>query len=124
MIAPQKPQPAFFFSVNSAEGAAASIASITTEAAQVIDTKRGYSLPWLEWLLLKNNKVIVNNYDVKLGPNINSRTGNAIMVSSNNNWRVPPQFAGSQASNWTTRAIERVDKQIESIIQKAIEDNI
>jgi hypothetical protein len=46
------------------------------------------------------------------------------MVSSNNSWRVPPQFAGSQASNWTTRAIERVDKQIESIIQKAIEDNI
>lgn len=85
---------------------------LSIDAAMVVDDKGGYRLPWLEWLLLRNNEFIVKNYEIKLGPNPASRTGNAIMVQSNDSWRVPPAFAGSKDSNWTTRALEKVDKEI------------
>jgi hypothetical protein len=96
---------------------------ITASPAYVTDIK-GYSLPWLEWLCLRNNEIIVKNFDVKYGPSPNSRSGMAIMVPSTNSWRVPPAFAGSSSRNWTTRAIERVEPQVYSIIQKNIEANI
>jgi len=85
---------------------------LNIDASMVVDEKGGYKLPWLEWLLLRNNEFIVKDYEVQLGPNSSSRTGNAIMVRSNNSWRVPPAFAGSQESNWTTRALEKVDREI------------
>lgn len=85
---------------------------LNIDAAMVVDEKGGYRLPWLEWLLLRNNEFIVKNYEVQLGPNSASRTGNAIMVRSNDSWRVPPTFAGSKESNWTTRALEKIDREI------------
>ena len=96
---------------------------ITSSPAYVTDVI-GYSMPWLEWLCLKNNALIVRNFDVKYGSDPNSRTGMAIMVPSNDSWRVPPEFAGSKDKNWTTRAIERVESQVYDIIQKNIEANI
>lgn len=92
--------------------------------AIVDDTVRGYQLPWLEWLLLRGNQIIVKKYEVKMGPNPYSRTGNAIMVESNKNWRVPAEFVGTQNNNWITRAIDRVESQIVNVIQKTIEYNI
>lgn len=96
---------------------------ISASPAYVTDAK-GYSLPWLEWLCLRNNEIIVRNFEVKYGPSRNSRSGMAIMVPSANSWRVPPAFVGSIGKNWTTRAIERVEPQVYSIIQKSIEANI
>jgi hypothetical protein len=93
-------------------------------SAQVDDTVRGYSLPWLDWLLLKGNQTIIKKYDVKFGPSPSSRTGNAIMVESNNNWRVPAEFTGTKNNNWTTRAIDRIEKSIVDLIQKTLEKNI
>lgn len=92
--------------------------------AIVDDTARGYQLPWLEWLLLRGNEIIVRKYEVKVGPSPYSRTGNAIMIESNKNWRVPAEFVGTKNNNWITRSIERAEPQIIDIIQKAIEKNI
>jgi hypothetical protein len=97
---------------------------VSDSSAMVNDSARGYSLPWLEWLLYKGNEIIVRKFDVELGPNPNSRTGMAVMVGSNNNWRVPPAFVGTITNNWTTRAIDRIEKQVGDIIQKTIENNI
>jgi len=97
---------------------------VSDNSAIVTDNERGYSLPWLEWLLYKGNEIIVRKFDVELGPNPNSRTGMAVMVGSNNNWRVPPAFVGTITNNWTTRAIDRIEKQVGDIIQKTIENNI
>jgi len=94
------------------------------ESAKVVDSERGYELPWLEWLALFGNRAIVKNYEVKMGAHSHSRSGLAIMVESKKNWRVPAQFVGTITSNWITRAIERVDPQIYKIIQNAIEANI
>jgi hypothetical protein len=94
---------------------------INDEDAFVNDEIRGYKLPWLKWLLLEGNKPIVRQYEVKIGPNKSSRTGAAIMVDSDKNWRVPPEFAGSVTNNWTTRAIDKIEKQILEAIRLSVE---
>jgi hypothetical protein len=96
---------------------------IYQEIATVSDIK-GYKLPWLEWLLLHNNEAIVKNYEVQYGPSQYSRSGLGIMIPSDGDWRVPPEFAGSQDNNWTTRAIERSEDRIYKLIQQTIEKNI
>jgi hypothetical protein len=96
---------------------------ISASPSYVKDIK-GYSLPWLEWLCLRNNEIIVRNFSVKYGSSPNSRSGMAIMIPSSNSWRVPPAFVGSKEKNWTTRAIDRSEAQIYSIIQTHIRANI
>lgn len=96
---------------------------VGSEESVVVDNMRGYSLPWLEWLLLKGSQIIVRDYEVKVGSNPYSRSGDAIMVSSSKNWRVPPEFAGTVTDNWTTRALSTIDDEISKIIQDTIESN-
>lgn len=94
------------------------------DAAIVVDNKTGSVLPWLEWLLLYGGKIIVSNYEVKVGPNPYSRTGLAIMKPSKRDWRVPAEFAGTKDNNWVTRALNRLDEDIPNIIKQEIEKNI
>jgi hypothetical protein len=96
---------------------------IYTDIASVIDDD-GYTLPWLEWLLLQGNQIIVRNYTVRMGSNPYSRSGLAIMVHSDSSWRVPPEFAGTERNNWTTRAIDRIESEVYTIISETIQDNI
>lgn len=91
----------------------------------MIDTERGYSLPWLQWLLKDGGKVLVKDYKVVLGPNPYSRTGYAIMHNdSSSNWRVPAEFAGTVTNNWVTRAIDSLSDEINTIISQNIEKAI
>jgi hypothetical protein len=96
--------------------------AISSSDAFVVDAKGGYALPWLEWLLFKGTEPIVKNYSVRIGQNPFSRSGMAIMVESNKNWRVPSEFAGSINNNWMTRAIDKnedkIEKQIISIFNE------
>jgi hypothetical protein len=98
--------------------------ALSDYSGKVIDNDRGYSLPWLEWLLLKGNQIIVKNYEVKLGSNPRSRSGDAIMIASSSNWRVPPQFAGTIKDNWTTRALSMIETKISNLIKTTFESNI
>lgn len=98
---------------------------LSNESAIVIDSLSGAVLPWLEWLLLYGGQIIVRNYKVKMGPNNRSRTGMAIMIESpGDNWRVPPEFAGTSNNNWVTRALSKIDDQILDVIQSEIERRI
>lgn len=90
-----------------------------TDYALVIDSTRGYSIPWLEWLLLDGNKILVNKSNVVLGPNKYSRTGNALMKPSNKSWKVPSEFSGTQNDNWITRAIDGASDKINNLLIKA-----
>jgi hypothetical protein len=92
-----------------------------TDYALVIDSTRGYSLPWLEWLLLEGNKTIIDKYEVIIGPNQYSRTGNALMKPSNKPWKVPSTYAGTASDNWITRAIDSVTDDIENLLKKAFQ---
>lgn len=97
---------------------------IATDLASVFDDK-GYYLPWLEWLLLKGSRPLVRGFEIKLGRNDRSRSGNAVMVESNTNWSVPSAFAGTKNNNWFTRALSSIDdSRFQSIIQQEIEKRI
>lgn len=90
-------------------------------AAFIEDTIRGYELPWLQWLLLEGTAIIVDDYEVIIGPNSRSRTGYAIMTpSSSTGWSVPPEFAGTVTDNWITRAISKAKPDIEKLLERAI----
>lgn len=94
-------------------------------SAFVNDTERGYSLPWLQWLLLEGNAIIIKNYEVKFGSNSKSRSGDALMIKSGSSgWSVPPEFAGTIRDNWTTRALSRIDNQVTNLIQTTFESSI
>jgi hypothetical protein len=89
-----------------------------TEAGSVQDNIRGYSLPWLEWLLLDGNRTIVPNQSVVIGPNNSSRTGMAIMRESPGGWKVPAEFTGTINDNWITRAIEDAAPDINNLLNR------
>ena len=92
-----------------------------SDDALVIDNIRGYNLPWLEWLLLEGNKIIVRKQEVVLGPNKFSRTGFALMRDSNKSWKVPSEFSGTASNNWITRAIDGVEDKIGLLLEKAFQ---
>lgn len=91
-----------------------------SEYAYVVDSFRGYSLPWLEWLLLEGNKTIVKDYSVKIGLNKYSRTGLAVMIPSKKSWRVPSEFTGTISNNWITRAIDNSQNDIADSINRIL----
>lgn len=92
-----------------------------SDYAIVYDNFRGYSLPWLEWLLLEGNKSIIKNHSVVFGPSKYSRTGYAIMKESSSSWKVPSQYAGTISDNWITRALDNAESQINNTIEQAMQ---
>ena len=94
--------------------------------ATIVDGVSGSNVEWLRWLLLEGGKqIIVRNYTVAYpGSNNRSRTGNAIMVKSTKNWRIPMAFAGSPTNNWITRAISRLDDTILNRLENELERNL
>ena len=90
-----------------------------TDYAVVVDRYRGYTLPWLEWLLLEGNKIIVPKHEVVFGRNRASRTGWALMKESRTSWKVPSEFAGTITNNWITRAIDSAEEALKIIIYGA-----
>ena len=89
-------------------------------AQQLID---GGNIPWLRWLLLEGGKVLVPSYDVKFGPNPNSRTGGAVMVEGGS-YRVDPKYAGTASNNWVTRAVGSVNNNIEKLITDSLRGSL
>jgi hypothetical protein len=89
-----------------------------SDYAIVVDSLRGYSLPWLEWLLLDGSKSIIKNYEVIFGQNPASRTGLAVMSPSSKSWGVSSTYAGTISDNWITRSIDSVENQISSLFDE------
>lgn len=70
----------------------------------------GFNIPWLRWLLLEGDKIVVPEYQVSLGMFRTSRSGGAIMFPNRKiaGWGVPPEFAGTLQNNWLTRSLDKV----------------
>lgn len=92
---------------------------LNSNDAMVIDSLRAYSLPWLQWLLLDGNKVIVPRYNVVISPNPRSRTGGALMRISTSSWKVPSEYAGTINDNWITRSIDNASSAIDGLLERA-----
>lgn len=94
--------------------------------ATIIDRNTGSNVPWLYWLLLGGGDILVNNYFVKtVGPTPRSRTGQTLMIKSDQkNWRMPPEFAGVAGNNWVYRAMDTIQDKIEGMMQIELEKHI
>lgn len=88
-------------------------------ATQVTDS--GQTLPWLEWLLLEGDKVIIYDYFFLPGNFKSSRSNKGIMVMGNTKyWRVPPLYSGIASDNWITRTVNAAIIDIETIIEQIL----
>lgn len=88
-------------------------------------TNAGQQLPWLEWLLIEGDKVIIYDYFFLPGDFETSRSGQGIMVFDKTKyWRVPPQYSGTKNSNWITRTVNAYIDDIGLLIEKSIKKRL
>lgn len=84
-------------------------------------------VPWLEWLLLAGDKIVVTDFEVhtERGGYTGSRSGRAIMVHptrrASRGFRIPAEFSGVIDDNWLTRCLEQLVGPVEVIFLRALE---
>lgn len=93
-------------------------------AEAFVYTERGQDLPWLEWLLIRGNEIIISQHEVHLIGG-KGRSGRGIMVKNDASvWRVPSEFSGTIRNNWLTKAfLEQPDiylNKIKDILEKEL----
>jgi hypothetical protein len=92
-------------------------------------TAKGTPIPWLDWLILQGDRIIVLGYDVDFdltpAERARSRTGMALMERGSG-WRVPPEFSGTAESNFLTRAFDgpAVEEMVAEIVVGEIQRRI
>lgn len=83
----------------------------------------GFEIPWLRWLTLEGDRVLIGDFHFSAGFSPRSRTGLGVMARKGT-WRVPPEFAGDAEDNWITRAFIASIDQFASILQEEIERSL
>lgn len=76
----------------------------------------GGSLPWLQWLLLEGDSIIIADFGVEYSNEAKGRAGAARMSRSYKPFRVNPNFSGTRDNNFITRALRTYFPQIEKAI--------
>jgi hypothetical protein len=89
-------------------------------AVPPVVTKKGKSLPWIEWLLLAGDSPVIMEYHVEEGDF--GRTGEAHMVrgGSYKVGRVNPSFSGTIDDNFITRALSGKEFEIGNILADSL----
>lgn len=88
--------------------------------SSVYQSAGGEMIEWLRWLLLEGDKTI-SDYFFLPGNRSKSRTGLGIMVrKGGRKWSIPPEFRGTETDNFATRALENLDKALDTIVRVEI----
>lgn len=85
----------------------------------------GHFIPWLQWLVLAGDAIIIGDYVIKfdLTPEEKnrSRTGLALMqIERGGNWKVPSEHSGVAGDNFVTRSLIGLEKFVEEVLQREI----
>jgi len=91
---------------------------ISSDFANVV-TENGEVLPWLKWLLLEGDTILITSYHVAYGSYDSSRSGGAVMLPKGV-FRVDPAFSGTDENNFITRAIEQYEDRIFQAIRNSL----
>jgi hypothetical protein len=87
-------------------------------------TEKGTILPYLSWLLEKGDRIIISEYDVKMGTGT-GRSGKAIMVkNSAKAWRVPSAYSGVVGDNWLTRFFTIYQNAYSSLLEQILQTEL
>jgi hypothetical protein len=84
----------------------------------------GHEVPWLEWLILEGDNIIIANYDILYTDRGKSRSGQAIMIhKSGAGFRIPPSFSGTASNNFLTRALNvpGIEAEITKIVEQEVQ---
>lgn len=99
---------------------------ITLEAA-IQETEKGDKLPWLDWLLLQGNKLLIADYSIVFKPG-EGRSGAIMIYDEDGFWKVPSDASGTINNNWLTRVLFEnltlILNQMAQIIKSEIERNL
>lgn len=72
---------------------------------------RGEPLPWLEWLLVEGNSVIISDYVLRTDRQIGRSGEQAIMQEAEGKfWKVPAQYQGTLTDNFILDIITLTEK--------------
>jgi len=104
-----------FFAIHSDYSDVLSLSEAKIQGKNKDEFSVNYPLPWLNWLLLQGDDIIIKDYKIELGV-LASRSGKAIMVKGGT-WAVPSEFRGTANDNWVTRLSSETDAAIGSYQQ-------
>lgn len=84
-------------------------------------------VPWLQWLLLAGDTIIIVDWEVIRGRGsyTSTRTGLAVMVQPirrpSHGFQIPAPYSGVVDNNWLTRCLEAASGPIADVLQRALE---
>ena len=82
----------------------------------------GHSIEWMDWLLTRGSQIVVGGFEsvFALSSAEESRSGLGFMIKTGGDFRVDPQFAGTQDNNFLTEIVNGSRVLIENIIKEEI----
>lgn len=87
-------------------------------------SENGHRVPWLEWLMLYGDQVILTDHHVKFDLNSYefkySRTGLSLMQHGGT-YRIPSEYSGVAGNNFVTRALINIKEDIEHLIVNEVQ---
>lgn len=83
--------------------------NLLTQSFGTVVTEKGQKLPWLSWLLVEGDSIIVAEWSVEYGQH--GRSGGARMVPGGA-FTIDPQYSGTISDNFVSRALEEVNEKI------------
>ncbi len=90
---------------------------LTTNPAIGGQVIKGGVMPWLDWMLVAGDAIIVANFGVEYGPY--GRTGGGRMIEEKRPFKVNNSYSGTLDNNFITRAIDEYKPQIIDAIEKS-----
>lgn len=100
---------------------------LSSQDADIV-TEKGIVLSWLEWLITRGDRIIIEDY--LFSPSKNhprSRSGDGLMHRTKKPrkfWRVPPEYAGTIRNNWFTRALRDMSEIFAQYTETIINEEI
>ncbi len=82
----------------------------------IVKSEKGQLLPWLSWLLLAGDKILIADYEVEYKSGT-GRSGLATMKPASGIFRVPPSYSGTANNNFITRAFNGTERILARIIR-------
>lgn len=100
-------------------------ADLLSSSAASYVSENGFTVNWLEWLLLRGNDSVVVGYRYFPKVSERSRTGLGLMIEGESAmFRVPSEYAGTVDNNWITRGIDEALPKIQAYINQMVEQSL